>query len=153
MNNFTAVSTWQKLMGGWRGRQRVYQTPDELSGEGNMELEIRARLAGKALELAYSYSLENIEYQGLILIAKPSEQKYEAAWTDGYHTSGGFMKFEGTDNGPALVLEGGYHYGEEFWGWTIELIADGDQVKIQHFNRPPGGERYLGVDISLERNT
>lgn len=84
------------------------------------------------------------------------EQKglHTSAWVDSFHTSTTLMVSEGAPN-PDAILDVLSHYGDEAggrWGWRTVVTAPApDELLIQAFNIPPGGEGYVVLETSLKR--
>lgn len=142
-----------KLEGRWKGSQSLYLTSDSAAAAGELHGSFAERLNGNVLDFDYKHSIEAKTYNGIFLITRlPDDRnRFEAAWIDEFHTGYEIMKFSGGLHDDRLILEGRYEYNGEYWKWVIEMFLKDDQIKIKHYNHPPGKKRYLGVDINLSK--
>lgn len=142
----------KELGGQWQGTHHLYLKPNELTGDGLVKLNLSPIMKEKVIKIDYSQIIEEKEYLGIFLITILPEQKCEAAWIDEFHTGLGIMKFSGDFKSKGLIFQGGYQAGEDFWKWTIEFSFESDILWIRHYNQPPRGDKYLGIEIQLTRD-
>ena len=91
---------------------------------------------------------------GMLLVGSPDEDGVvTAAWIDGWHQKPHLGVLTGT------VVEGGVHVAMEYsgWGWTIEVVGDGDGLRLVMCNVVPAGvdgavrlDQHLGVGLDVE---
>ena len=146
------MELFDQLEGSWTGHQKLYLKPGELAGEGDTELEVNRMLGQLFVELDYTHQLDGTVYQGRYWLGfNPKSEQFSAVWIDEYHNGADIMDLQANLVEDILILDGGYHYGEDFWKWTIEIRTSQDTLSVQHFNQGPGVDRYLGVDLQYRR--
>jgi len=143
------------LVGDWAGTTRTWFTASELADESATAGSVRAVLAGRFVIHEYSGTLMGEELEGQATVGfDVARYRFVCAWVDGAHNGTAVMLSEGepgvTD---AISVLGSYDVGEgPHWGWrTTFEQPSADALVIAHFNIPPGGDEYIGVETSYAR--
>lgn len=139
------------ITGQWKGIHRLFLRPNDLTDEGRFNILITNKELDSVLAMEYKHSIEQKDYSGIFLISFLDEDKCEAAWIDQFHTASGVMKFTGNVHSNGFNLEGGYQAGNDYWKWTIKFSFEENDFRINHFNHPPKGDKYLGDEIILKK--
>lgn len=152
-----AIATFTAAIGGqWQGSNDTWFEPGKHAETKELSLTARPALSGQHLLLEYESTLMGHPMLGHMLIGfKADGSEVQAGWADTAHNGNGVMPLKGawvTDTHVKLV--GGYDAGEAWggwWTWTIEIELKENQLLVRHFNQPPNGEPYLGVEWKLQR--
>lgn len=140
-------SAWQGL---WMGSWSTWVKPEELHSQSPFVATIDTLLDGSALTCQYHAILDG-EVNGYILIGT-TQTGISVSWIDSWHTGGLIMGSTGTNTDSRIEASTHYTAEDEIWTWTSEYgLTDEDQMLIRHFNEGPNLEKYLGVEIRLNR--
>lgn len=133
-------------MGAWT----TWVEPEKLHSQSPFVATLDTLHDGSALTGQYHAILDG-EVNGYILIGS-TQSGVSVSWIDTWHTSGLIMTSTGTITDGLVATSTHYTAEDEIWTWTSEYSLVGDsELLIRHFNEGPGVDRYLGVEIRLNR--
>ncbi len=145
-----------RILGVWIGENLLRTTwltpPEHLSPS---RLSVGPAAAGKFLVFSYTWSHDNVEQEGLLLLGHDKQQDVAtAAWVDSWHMSQKVMSFEGTVNADGVIdLRGSYEAppGPD-WGWRIVISSSAaDSLEMVMYNISPEGVEDLAVRANYKR--
>jgi hypothetical protein len=145
-----------RLTGDWTGTTQTWFRPGEPADESETTGTVRSILDGRFVVHEYRGSLAGEAMEGQATLGfEISESRFVCAWVDSVHNATAVMLSEGErDLTDAISVLGSYGGGDggPAWGWrtTFAQPSDDDLV-ISHFNIPPGGDEYLGVETRYRR--
>ena len=143
------------LEGRWNGINEFY-TPGngELPSESPSEATVRTVVAGKFIEIAYTWIFEGQPQEGSIILGcDPASTAVQAVWTDSWHMSDRLMLCDGTIAHDGTISVVGSHGGgsgrEAKFG--IEITAVGETFTIRMFDISPTGVKQMAVETVYSR--
>ena len=143
------------LVGDWAGATRTWFTPGELGDESETTGTVRAVLGGRFVVHRYRGSLVGEEMEGQATLGfDVARIRFVCAWVDSVHNGTAIMLSEGEPGATdAISVLGGYRAGDGArWGWRTTFARPSvDELVISHYNVPPAGDEYLGVETRYER--
>ena len=150
MNAFEA---FRSHSGNWQGTNTLHDPhtnqPDPTIGTAAL------RTSDDALQIAYTWSYQDSPQQGTIE-AKHVGEQIIASLIDSWHTGGQPMLFKGPVESEKISVRGTYAAppGPD-WGWRIDLIPSGDELKMAMWNIFPeemGGQECVAVEAIYTRS-
>ncbi|MHA2503598.1 MAG: hypothetical protein ACXAE3_12095 [Candidatus Kariarchaeaceae archaeon] len=135
------------ILGSWKGTNRVWLKPGDDPLVSESELHVSTTDQGFRLD----YLWEESGLQEGSIVVYPVSGSVTANWIDTWHTSEELYTCEGTSDAGLDVLT---HYpaGEgEPWGWRINVIPEGEKLRLQMYNIPPGTQGVLAVECEYSR--
>lgn len=131
------MNSLEHKAGRWVGTCAFRLLPtDELAAAPSSALS-NVEAAGFGWSLRYDWTHPEDGLQtGMLLVGSPDEDGVvTGAWIDGWHQKPQLGVLTGT------VVEGGVHVAMEYsgWGWTIEVVGDGDGLRLVMCNVVPAG--------------
>jgi hypothetical protein len=143
------------FVGDWVGTTRTWFTPDGLVDESETAGTVRSVLGGRFVVHEYRGSLVGEEMEGRATLGFDlARNRFVCAWVDSAHNGTAVMLSEGeAEVTEDVSVLGSYDAGEgPPWGWRTTFARPSpDELVISHFNIPPGGEEYLGVETRYSR--
>jgi len=143
------------LIGDWTGTTQTWFTPGELAEESETTGSVRSILGGLFVVHEYRGSLAGDFLEGQATLGfHIAANRFVCAWVDSVHNGTAVMLSEGEPGATdAISVLGSYDGGDgPQWGWrTTFAQPSGDELVISHFNIPPGGDEYLGVETRYRR--
>jgi len=144
------------LAGHWRGRNRLWMSPDAPVSESATSASLLSSLRAKFLRIDYTWVEPGGEPQeGAMIIAyDPTKDAAEVHWADSWHIGQRVMVLVGTLGSDGdLAVRGSYPAPEgPDWGWTIEIRPDGPrELRMTMHNVPPGSQPLLAVEAVYTR--
>ena len=143
------------LVGSWAGATRTWFTPGEFADESEATGTVRVILGGRFVVHEYRGSLVGEVMEGHAPVGfHIARNRFICAWVDSVHNGTSVMLSEGepgvTD---AISVLGSYDVaGGPPWSWRTTMSQPlADELVISHFNIPPGGDEYLGVETQYQR--
>lgn len=145
-----------KLVGKWEGVAKTWFEPGKLADTSPIKGRIRLTLGDLCLLHEYRGKLMGSRMHGLAMLAYSlQEQQWQAAWMDTVHNGTRIMcsRGDGAADPKRPDVRGSYPAGEgPDWGWRTEIdLRNKNRLVIRHYNIPPGGEEYLGVEFDYRR--
>jgi len=149
--NLTEIQ--DNLIGAWTGNNLLRFTPPDHNSPSDLSVAQVAK--GKFLTFTYTWSYENTDHEGLLVLGYDKQQKVAtAAWVDSWHMSSKIMSCQGTiDQQGVIDLRGSYEAppGPD-WGWRIVITApSGKELQIVMYNCSPEGDEELAVQADYKR--
>ena len=144
------------LIGAWTGDNLLrlsWLTPPDYRSPSNLLVAQVAK--GKFLTFTYTWSHEDNDQEGLLMLGYDERQKVAtAAWVDSWHMSSKIMSCQGTiDQKGSIDLRGSYEAppGPD-WGWRIVITAPSEkELQIIMYNCSPDGVEELAVQADYKR--
>lgn len=140
--------------GTWQGTSTLQDPTSGMAEESPSTATVTPVLDGRFVRVDYTWSYGDKPQEGSLLIGY--QRKAETAtghWIDTFHNSDKVMACAGTvpEGGP-LSLRGSYPAppGPD-WGWRIDVLPEGDTLRIVHYNIWPEGKEELAVDSRYSR--
>lgn len=143
------------LAGRWKGNNRLHLSwlPDPiLDSDGTAE--VRLRVGGQFLEIAYTWSHEDKPQEGVIILGGNNKtDAVSAFWTDSWHMAHQTMLCSGNVTGDGGVSVMGHYKveGHPEWGWRTEIVPGDDSFTYRMFNVSPEGEEEIAVEMDMKR--
>lgn len=145
---------FRSLAGHWTGINRLWLPPAEQPYESHSTASIAPVVAGKFVQLDYTWSFDGTDQVGMLLIGhEPSSQVVTAAWLDSWHMGDAMMLCRGeVEANGALVVRGSYAVeGSPDWGWRTVIEPDAAALRLVMYNVSPDGEEMLAVEATYTR--
>ena len=147
-------SPLQRIAGTWTGSYQLWLDPDAPPVESTTRLEIAVNASGRYATLAYGWSHDGRNCDGVLVVALNGKgRSATASWVDTFHMSDAFMVSRGTVNGPRVDVRGSYAAppGPD-WGWRTVVEADAhDALRVMMFNVTPDGQEARAVEAVYRR--
>lgn len=146
----------EALVGAWDGTNRLWLDPRGPGEPSAATANVALIAGGGFVSIAYTWSFEGTARDGLLLVRlADSPGSLDAVWVDSFHTSGGFMTFQGeVDPSGRRSLYGTYAAQEgPAWGWRIALEDDDAEggFRLAMWNVPPEGTDERAVEARFRR--
>lgn len=147
------------LAGRWQGTSTLQDPHAGVADASASTAVVTPMIGGRFVRIDYTWSYHGEPQEGaLILGFKRNEGRVTAHWMDSWHNSDNVMPLTGSpsDDG-TLTVRGSYPAPEgPDWGWRIDVQADGDALRIIHYNVAPegmfpGDREMLAVDSTYTR--
>ncbi|CAN5585049.1 DUF1579 domain-containing protein [soil metagenome] len=143
------------LTGEWKGTNRLNLSwmPDPIR-ESLSTANVRPRISGQCLEIAYAWEYEGQPQEGLLILSgDPKSDNVTASWTDSWHSKNVLMSCNGTVSEDGHVKLMGHYSVPDHpdWGWRTEIVPEGDTFKYLMFNVSPEGEEDWAVATVFSR--
>jgi hypothetical protein len=140
--------------GRWQGTSTLKDPHSGTDDTSPSTATVTPVLGGRFVRVDYTWSYGNKPQEGSLLIGYQRKAETATAhWIDSFHNSDKVMACTGrvADGGP-LSVRGSYAAppGPD-WGWRIDLLPEGDTLRIVHYNVWPEGKEELAVDSSYTR--
>jgi hypothetical protein len=140
--------------GGWQGTSTLKDPHSGTDDTSPSTAIVTPVLGGRFVRIDYTWSYGDKPQEGSLLIGyQRKAEKATAHWIDSFHNSDKVMACAGpvADGGP-LSVRGSYAAppGPD-WGWRIDVLPEGDTLRIVHYNVWPEGKEELAVDSSYTR--
>ncbi len=134
--------TFEQWIGTHDGNWRTWLEPRVLHDESPIAMTV-APNGDRRWRIDYSGAIADDPVEGWMVV---SDDGTSIEWNDSWHTAGSTEQLTSVDGAPAS-----YEYGptEERWTWSIEIAFTPTQMVIRHYNRPPGGEAALAVEMTV----
>ena len=143
------------LIGGWAGMTQTWFMPGELGDESETTGTVRAVLDGRFVVHEYRGSLAGETMEGRATLGFDiAENRFVCAWIDGVHNGTAILVSEGESGATDGISVLGSYGGDDEppWGWRTTFRGpSADELVISHFNIPPGGDEFLGVETRYRR--
>ena len=143
------------LIGDWAGMTQTWFIPGELGDESETTGTVRAILDGRFVVHEYRGSLAGETMEGQATLGfHVAPSRFVCAWVDSAHNGTAVMLSEGEPGATDVISVLGSYDAEEGppWGWRTTFARPSpDELVNSHFNIPPGGEEYLGVETRYGR--
>lgn len=143
------------FVGTWAGPTQTWFTPGEPANESLTSGTVRAILGGCFVVHEYRASVDGQEMEGQATLGFDiARNRFVCAWVDSFHNGTAVMFSEG-EPGVTDEISVLSHYdvaGGPPWGWRTTFAQPSlDELVVSHFNVPPEGEEYLGVETRYRR--
>lgn len=144
----------ERWLGRWKGTMALYLTgppgPDSVSDSA---LEVTPVAKDKFLSFAYTWTFEEADQEGLLLVGGGGG-KATSAWVDSFHMSEAIMACQGSVGADGSVdLLGSYQAppGPD-WGWRTTIESNGESLLVTMHNITPDGAETLAVRGAYEHD-
>lgn len=140
--------------GTWQGTSTLQDPTSGMAEESPSTATVTPVLDGRFVRVDYTWSYADKPQEGSLLIGyQPKAETATGHWIDSFHNSDKVMACAGTvpEDGP-LSVRGSYPAppGPD-WGWRIDVLPEGDMLRIVHYNIWPEGKEELAVDSRYTR--
>jgi hypothetical protein len=143
------------LIGDWAGTTQTWFMPGELADTSETTGTVRSIMDGRFVVHEYRGSLAGEAMEGQATLGfHIAENRFVCAWVDSAHNGTADTLSDGRPGETeAISVLGSYDGGEGLpWGWRTTFAQPSpDELVISHFNIPPGGDEYLGVETRYRR--
>jgi len=131
---------------------RVWMEPDLQISRSDSGMKLHADPRSAFLKIDYTWSIDGEAQEGSLLVCQADEgDAVEIAWVDSWHQSGGVMKLQGNASETGVHTKGAWEAGDQIWGWTVDIGAEGDSLKLTMDNITPDGEVSWAVRSEYRR--
>ncbi|MBA4291872.1 hypothetical protein C0431_02780 [bacterium] len=145
-------------VGHWAGESKLHLSwlEDETKRvqKGPSELHVDLDESGAFATVTYWWTYEGKKQEGVMtVVCDEKRKKCFLGWVDAWHMNYDVMRFEGELKEESVGGFGKYFVGEgePEWGWTIEVLDAGQQLKLRMENVTPGGEKEWAVEAIYSR--
>lgn len=122
----------------WIEEQPIYESASSLT---------MTQLPDGSVELLYTWSHENVDQLGRLVVTESDSGTASATWIDTWHQSDSPLKMCGEATEAGFVLDGMYFEDEAGqWNWRIELRIQQGGYHLKMFNIEPSGEEVWAVE-------
>lgn len=145
-----------KLEGNWTGTNRLHLPwiPDGVT-QSDSTSSISLKTQGKVLSIEYTWEYEAKPQDGLMLISQEKKESDDVTiiFTDSWHSSNSFMRFEGKANADGSINVMGYYSVPDNpdWGWRTEIHPGDDEYRFVMYNVSPEGKEDIAVEGDFRR--
>ena len=143
------------FVGSWAGTTRTWFEPDELIDESETRGAVRAALGGRFVVHEYLGTLEGETMEGSATLGFDlGRDRFVCAWIDSAHMTTAVMLSLGEPGVRNEVSVLGSYDAPSGppWGWrTTFSTPSADELVVSHYNVPPEGSEYLGVETRYRR--
>ena len=140
--------------GEWRGTSTLQYPMNSIADESPSTATVTPVIGGRFVRVDYTWAYQGAPHEGSLLIGYEKKADLATAcWLDGFHNSdrvmvctGGIAELGG------VSVRGSYAAppGPD-WGWRIDVVPDGDTLRIIHHNVWPEGKEELAVESVYTR--
>lgn len=138
------------VSGRYHGRKHLYLNwlpqPEHISDSSVLVQRVGH---AQALQLNYDWSHEGRPHHGaLLLVLDPRNNRASGAWVDSWHQDKSVLVLNGSWDEQRIDVLGHYSVeGSADWGWRMLLYREDQQLRLDMFNREPGGEDDPAVQL------
>jgi hypothetical protein len=145
----------QSLIGEWEGTNKTWFEPGVLADESPIAGTIREVPGSRFICYEYQSTLNKEPFNGMVIFGfNVYQQKFEAAWVDGFHMNTNLMFSTGLSTAYGFSVLGSYQDpgGGSLWGWrtAVEVISP-KQIILSAYNIPPQGEESIAIETRYTR--
>jgi hypothetical protein len=142
------------LAGRWQGTSTLQDPNTGGPDESASTAEVTPIIGGRFVRIDYTWSYGGKPQEGSLLLGYQAKAETATGhWIDSFHNGDKVMVCAGTvpADGPFSV-RGSYAAppGPD-WGWRIDVLAEGDALRIVHYNIWPEGKEELAVESRYTR--
>ena len=146
----------ETLVGAWDGANRLWLDPRGPGEDSAAAATVTLVAGGRFASIAYAWSFEGKPQDGLLLVRSADVPgPLDAVWVDSFHTSGGFMTFQGEVDPSGRRSYYGTYAAQDgpAWGWRIALEDDDAEggFRLAMWNVPPEGTDERAVEARFRR--
>ena len=140
--------------GEWRGTNVLQDPMNGVADQSPSTATVTPVLGGRFVRVDYTWAYQGQPHEGSLLVGfQKKADTVTAHWIDSFHNSDRVMACAAprAEGGP-LSVRGSYAAppGPD-WGWRIDLIPQGDALRIVHYNVWPEGKEELAVEGTYTR--
>ncbi len=140
--------------GRWQGTSTLQDPHSGTDDTSPSTATVTPVLGGRFVRVDYTWSYGGKPQEGSLLIGYQHKAETATAhWIDSFHNSDKVMACAGSvADGAPLSVRGSYPAppGPD-WGWRIDVLPEGDTLRIEHYNVWPEGKEELAVDSRYTR--
>jgi hypothetical protein len=140
--------------GTWQGTSTLEDPHNGIADESASTATVTPLLGGRFVRIDYTWSYQEKPQEGSLLLGYQAKAETATGhWIDSFHNSDKVMVCAGTvPAGGPLSVRGSYAAppGPD-WGWRIDVLPDGDTLRIVHYNVWPEGKEELAVEARYTR--
>lgn len=140
--------------GQWQGTSTLEDPHSGIADESPSTATVAPVLGGRFVRIDYTWSYGGKPQEGSLLLGyQPKLETATGHWIDSFHNGDKVMVCAATipEDGPFSV-RGSYAAppGPD-WGWRIDVLPEGDTLRIVHYNVWPEGKEELAVESRYTR--
>lgn len=140
--------------GAWQGTSTLEDPHNGIADESPSTATVTPLLGGRFVRVDYTWSYQQKPQEGSLLLGYQAKAETATGhWIDSFHNGDKVMVCAGTvPPGDPLSVRGSYAAppGPD-WGWRIDVLPDGDTLRIVHYNVWPEGKEELAVESRYTR--
>ncbi len=144
------------LAGQWIGTNRLWFTPDMAALESATTATIAPVVAGKFIQISYTWTYEDAPQEGVLLIGcHVADDAATVVFVDSFHMDEGVMVCHGTHDEAGNVDTLGAYAAPDGpdWGWRITIEPGIDTFRLAMYNIIPAGPEALAVEVIYSRTS